>query len=124
MFLASMPDDMAVTEPGIGIRLRTGHKEMDTHTAWEVVLEMWVWFPARGQGSIGSLALHGNPGYLGNFLNRSELQVCKETCHLVAPWVTSSKGQLVIHCRTGQPVVWSLLDAECQQLSKLGQDRD
>lgn len=33
-----------------------------------------------------------------------------ETCYLVAPWMSSSEGQLVVSCRAGQPVELSMAD--------------
>ena len=39
MFLASVPADSSMTEPGVGIRRGTGRGETDTHAAREVGLE-------------------------------------------------------------------------------------
>lgn len=99
MFLASVPDELAVTEPGVGTRVSTGLGETGT-----LAVGKWVW--RREAGSLpwgqGSLAPWHCSETLGIWeTGRSELQVWEETCHLVAPVVTASEDQLVISYRTG-----------------------
>lgn len=83
MFLASVPDELAVTEPGVGARVSAG----------TLAVGKWVWRREAGSLPWGqdSLTPCRCSETLGIWeMGRSELQVWEETCHLVAPGVTTS----------------------------------